>query len=67
MKVKIKPLTKRAKDRVQQHGEIMRFVRRGATGVLVESLNNTWRGEKWLGWFSAEEAQIEEIESKKTH
>lgn len=56
MKVKLKPISKRAKDRVNQHGDTFELVKDAPKSncghqILVESLNNTWRGAKWMGWF----------------
>jgi hypothetical protein len=56
MKVQLKPISKRAKDRVNQHGDTFTIVEQEDVGgsihaILVQSLDNTWRGGKWLGWF----------------
>lgn len=60
MNVTIHPKTSRAKNRVREHGATMELVRRGhfqgEPGVLVRSLGTTWRGEKWLGWLTHDEA-----------
>jgi hypothetical protein len=63
MKVRILPKSKRAKDRVQQHGSVMNFVKTSGDKFLVESLEGTFRkGEKWTGWFDMEtEAGYKEI------
>ena len=63
VKVKIHPKTKRAKNRVREHGDVMTFIKANPDGsVLVESLGNTCQGEKYWGWFKKEEADICEIE-----
>lgn len=55
MQVKLKGLSRRGKTRISEHGDTFRLVREDVGGtihiILVESLKNTWRGEKWLGWF----------------
>ncbi len=57
--VVITPKCTRAKNRVREHGADMKLVREGSfqgrPAILVESLGNTWRGEKWLGWFTSDE------------
>jgi hypothetical protein len=60
MKVQLKPISERAKDRVNQHGDTFTLVTEPLsvdTGnpteeILVRSLGDTWKGETWLGWFS---------------
>lgn len=57
MNIKLKGISKRGKERIKEHGD--EFVLKQAmpnssskgNEILVESLDNTWRGEKWLGWF----------------
>jgi len=64
-KVRILPKTQRAKNRVHEHGEVMILKNTNPNGgSYVESLRNTWQGEKWAGWFKKEEADIIEIEEK---
>lgn len=63
MFVLISPKTKRAKDRCKQHGNIMLFKKEVGGRILVESLDNTWKGERWMGWFSNDEASWERYES----
>ena len=54
------PKTKRARQRVAQHGEKMQLVQeamfRGVDSVFVSSLGNSAPCEgvphKWVGWFS---------------
>jgi hypothetical protein len=61
MRVKIVPKSKRAKERIQVHGAVMVLVDDKTTAFLVESEGDTWRGEKWKGWFRYEdEADWEE-------
>lgn len=63
MKVQIIPRSKRAKDRISAHGKIMEFIRQEPNGrFLVESLGDTWCGEKWSGWFYLEEATFKPLE-----
>jgi hypothetical protein len=61
--ITIIPTSKRAKDRVNSHGEVMELVRRrtfnNVPAVLVRSLENTSFGnEPWLGWFTEDEIDI---------
>jgi hypothetical protein len=59
-RVKITAISKRAKDRVQQHGEYMILVRANQGKVLLRSERKTWRGEFWMGWFeNGSEVKIE--------
>lgn len=63
MLVKVIPKSKRAKERIKQHGDTM-ILRQALPGkVQVESLSNTWRGEKWGGWFTDDEATVQEIDT----
>lgn len=58
MQIKLKAFSKRAKDRINQHGEIFRLIQKNKFNdfILVESLNNTFNKntEKWLGWFEVD-------------
>lgn len=64
MIITIEPKCKRAKERVKQHGDIMRLRKEGSfngqPAILVQSLHETWRCEgvsrKWNGWFTKSEA-----------
>lgn len=61
-RVKVMPITKRAKDRVNQHGEYMFLCSASARDgkVLLRSERKTWRGEFWKGWFELDvEVRIE--------
>ena len=59
-KVTITPKCKRAKERVGMHGKIMNLLRQDQDGsFLVESLEPTWRHQKWMGWFSRQEADFQ--------
>lgn len=53
--------TKRAKDRVHQHGKIMMVqidgFWTGQPAFLLRSMEKTSRGETWLGWI--EKSEIE--------
>lgn len=62
-KIEITPKCKRAKQRVSMHGKIMHLLRQSPDGkILVESLENSYNGrEKWMGWFSREEADFKFI------
>lgn len=63
--VKIKPISKRAKDRVKQHGEKMLLQSDYGSSFCVRSLGNTWRGETWTGWFNKNvEANYEEEKAR---
>jgi hypothetical protein len=60
--INIIPTSKRAKDRVQSHGNIMEVMRQGTfnnvAAVLVRSLKPTSFGnERWLGWFTENEVK----------
>lgn len=60
MQVKLKGISKRGKDRINEHGETFQLIdsktknftdsNKKGNDILVQSLNNTWRGQKWLGW-----------------
>jgi hypothetical protein len=52
--VVVLPKTKRAKDRIAQHGQVMKIVREKNDLVLVKSLRQTDKGGHWLGWFPAD-------------
>ena len=63
-RVKIIPTSKRAKDRVNSHGEIMELIRVGTynniPAILVRSLDKTSFGHaEWLGWFTLNEMNYE--------
>ena len=62
--VKIIPTSKRAKDRVKTHGEIMELIRVGTfnntPAIFVKSLDKTSFGHaEWLGWFTEDEIVYE--------
>lgn len=64
--VKIMPISKRAKNRVKEHGGIMEILVDKANSFMVRSVNDSWKypnGEtgKWLGTFTKLEAQWEEV------
>ena len=72
IKVKIIPKSKRAKDRVASHGEIMEFCKESvyrtskgnAAAIYVKSLEKTSFGnEVWRGWFTFDEMDFERIEA----
>lgn len=60
MLVKIIPLSQRSHNRVNEHGEKMLLIINHPDRFLVESLDKTWGGQKWLGWFDKTEAEFEE-------
>ena len=58
--ITIQPKTKRAKDRVRQHGNVMELLKCGTfdgkPAVLVKSVKRTWAGNQhWKGWFTDDE------------
>jgi len=57
--IKLKGITLRGKNRIATHGNTFVFKQKGLDCILVESLENTWRGEKWLGWFDLMEGRKE--------
>ena len=70
MKVRILPKSKRAKNRVHEHGEIMNLMqettRNGSNMILVSSIEKTWSlrvgvKQHWMGWFDNNEATWEHI------
>jgi len=70
MNIRILPKSKRAKNRIREHGEIMTLkddgFRSGVKGILVESTHKTWSLNSqiqthWMGWFSEIEADWEMI------
>jgi len=68
MKFKIIPKCQRAKNRVNEHGEVMKMVREENGKALFESLNETFRLNAdhmilWGGWFTTEEASWELVEA----
>lgn len=66
--IRVIPKSQRAENRINEHGEVMRLLKvapfHGEEAVLVESLSNTWGGQKskWLGWFTISEADVDDIE-----
>ena len=63
MLVELKGLSSRAKNRIREHGSIMKLLETTGTSILVESQNNTWHGEKWMGWFDWNDVSIKYLES----
>jgi hypothetical protein len=63
VKVKVIPRSKRAEERVKQHGNVMELIQVKGDRFLVKSLEPTMKGkEHWLGWFQMEtEARMKEI------
>jgi hypothetical protein len=65
MKVRVIPKSKRAEERVKAHGQVMLLEQIKGDKFLVKSLNKTWRGEEWLGWFDTNtEASFKEVKEK---
>jgi hypothetical protein len=71
MNAKIIPTSKRAKERVKQHGEVMELLRAGGSfngepAILVQSLENTFPNggspQKWTGWLTEKEAKWEKAQ-----
>lgn len=62
MKIIIDPISQRGKNRVKEHGNIMKLQAAkyidGIPAVLVESLECTFGEEKWLGWLTEKEIVI---------
>jgi hypothetical protein len=58
MNIEIEPKSQRARNRVIEHGKVMELVQNYGNKVLVRSLECTWNScsQKWLGWFTNEEA-----------
>ena len=63
--VRILPFSARAKNRVREHGVVMRLMQEKMDAFRVESLDKTFRlGESmvpWGGWFTFEEADFKEL------
>lgn len=69
MNIRIIPKCKRARERVKQHGEVMKLTQEGnfhgQPAILVCSLEKTWGGEHfWRGWFTDKEADWREEPSR---
>ena len=62
MRIEIVPKSKRAKDRIAQHGRIMELREQEEGKFLVESLEATWSGMKWVGWFTEQEATFRKLD-----
>jgi hypothetical protein len=54
----LEAISSRAKNRIREHGSEMRLLEERVDKVLVESLDLTWRGQKWMGWFTKEEVKF---------
>jgi len=65
--VKITPISQRAKNRVNEHGEIMILEEEGmfngVKAIRVRSIKETWgsagRKQNWAGWFDINECSWE--------
>lgn len=68
MHVKLLPKSQRAKNRIQEHGEIMLLKKQKMDGSFyVESLNKSFKlcegmAITWAGWFKKEEAEFKFID-----
>ncbi len=54
IKVKLIPISHRAKNRIHEHGEYMFLIFGGRSRDnkrLFQSERKTWNGEHWKGWF----------------
>lgn len=49
------PTSQRAKNRINEHGPEMLLLKEEDDKFLVQSLEDTFKGEKWMGWFTKEE------------
>ena len=64
------PKSKRASNRINEHGEIMHVLKEGhydgERAILLESLDRTWgKGDfktMWTGWITESEAEWKEVE-----
>ena len=63
--VNIKPTSQRARNRVREHGDRMKFIRqrvfRGEPAIMVESLlpiDGDPKNRKWFGWFRESEIDM---------
>lgn len=61
MLVLVCPKSRRAKTRINEHGAIMKLLQVEPDKSLLESLGDSWRGEKWKGWFTDEEAELKPV------
>jgi hypothetical protein len=61
MLVRIIPKSRRAKNRVSEHGEIMEKVREGTPQCLNMKAMLFKANDGWEGWFTELEIDIEEI------
>ena len=58
----IEPKSKRAKNRVREHGSEMTFVRRAQAQCFGGKWATLLRADDgWLGWLSDEEANVEQV------
>jgi hypothetical protein len=53
-KVRIVPKSSRAKNRVQEHGEIMLLIKEDSAKFFVESTTHKSEKDRWFGWFFKE-------------
>jgi hypothetical protein len=59
MQILVTPKSQRAKNRVREHGDTFLLVQDRTSKICVESLKKTWQGQKWLGWFTIDDANWE--------
>jgi hypothetical protein len=66
-KIKVIPRSKRAEERVKQHGNVMELMQVKGDRFLVKSIGKTMKGDDhWIGWFQLEsDARYKEIFNKK--
>jgi len=63
MRVKIIPKSIRARNRMKEHGEEMILVMEHPDAFMVRSIDKTYRGDHWMGWFQKDkEATYERVE-----
>jgi hypothetical protein len=62
MQVEIIPKSKRARETIEHHGKIMNLCDDREDKFLVQSLDETWNGMKWFGWFRNFEASYEKVD-----
>lgn len=70
MKIRLIPKSRRAKNRVAEHGNQFTLMREenrnGKKCILVESLFESWKlkvgvMQHWVGWFDETEAEWEKV------
>ena len=70
MKIKLFPKTHKAKNRINEHGDIMELLHKNPYDktILVKSLNHTFNGltgkEHWMGWFHEDDVNYEVLDGE---